>query len=143
MTSALQSGSRRHLGGCSGLALWCCGFLAIYTAGCGGGGAARAPSGSLQGELTFDGKPVKSGQVVLHNLAKDAPKPNPIFITVNNGTFTRGDVPSGKYKVYITPSNADGKADDIPQKYREEETSGLETEVKAGTENKFSIDMTK
>jgi hypothetical protein len=125
------------------------------TIGCG-----RADMGRVSGVVTYDGKPVADAVVSFR------PKNRPMAagrtdatgrFTLN--TYSKGDgVVKGVNRVRIEPWTPapeavpepgqdprpwkDAERADIPEKYRHEETSGLEVEVIAGKRNEFTFELT-
>ena len=89
--------------------------------------------------------PVKAGQVVFTNTDPKAPKPNSVTVPFTEGSYAAGALTTGTYNVHVLPpaaGPAPAKTDEIPEKYRKAESSGLSTTVKAGT-NTFDITLTK
>ncbi|OWK45102.1 hypothetical protein FRUB_01433 [Fimbriiglobus ruber] len=108
--------------------------------------------------MTYQGEAVTEGCVIFTDNVRGAAYVAPLDA---NGKFelqvARGfGVPSGKYVVMIQPPRAmpsmdpmknlagpSGKKDykNIPTKYRDEKTSGLEAVVVSGPNNSFDLDM--
>jgi len=141
------------------LALFGSSFVLI--AGC---GPNYGPTGKITGRLTLDGKPLPPGQAVTF---MEMPKGFLAFGTTDAEgkfevkTFNAGDMPIGVYKVQVaaapasTKDAAQASAEDrfekpevlapratttFPKKYNDFMTSGIEYEVKQGT-NHFDIDL--
>jgi len=142
---------------------WFVGLLAVSVIGC--GGYNYGPTGKITGRLTFQGKPLATGTAVSFMQME---KGFLAFgLTDADGKFTvkswnNGDMPVGKYKVMLAPSTTATPAPekpvsaeeafdkpelvdppvsvDFPKKYRDTTTSGLEFEVKSGS-NEFEIDL--
>ena len=138
-------------------------LFAIALHGC-GGGHDYGPTGKITGKLTLEGKPLsaKTGVQFMEPLKGflafgETDAEGNFEIASWNG----GQMPLGKYKVYITPPpgtpteaanlNAEQRFDspdqvekgpklEYPQKYADKNKSGLEYEVKAG-ENHFDINL--
>lgn len=122
-------------------------------------GCGRADMGRVSGVVTYQGKPVADAVVSFR------PKNRPMAFgrtdaagrfTLN--TFSKGDgAVKGANRVRIEPWSPgpdsvpepgqdprpwkDPIRDDIPKKFRQEETSGLEVEVIAGKRNEFSFEL--
>jgi hemoglobin len=97
-----------------------------------GGGGKKAPkpaAGGAQvtGHVTFEGKPLPSGEVTLHGADGKTVKG-----TVNaDGTYQIKDVKPGEYKVTVKTDDKDVK---IPKQYADPKTSSLRYEVQAGNQ---------
>lgn len=126
----------------------------LVAAGCG------APTGTLTGKVTYDGKPVAGGAVSFCPVKDGRPYHGPID---KDGNYTVTGVPLGEALVCLSPSpdfspavameksgkrtEADGSASGVPQrpfpaKYEDPRTSGFKVTVKAG-DNPFDIPMPK
>jgi hypothetical protein len=74
----------------------CC----LLLAGC--GGSAELPKVEISGHVTYNGKPVQSGEITF--LPMDGTKSPPTAAVITNGeyrTATRGNIAVGKYRVEI------------------------------------------
>jgi len=74
----------------------CC----LLLAGC--GGSADLPKVEISGHVTYDGKPIESGEITFLPLAGTKSPPTTAMIT--NGdyrTTSRGSIAAGKYRVEI------------------------------------------
>lgn len=109
-------------------------------AGCGGGTASRAVSGSV----TFDGTAVAEGDIVFR--PADAQQ-QPVAGKIQGGNYTL-DCPPGQYKVEITAMRATDKPDGvggyvnepyIPAQYNTATT--LEAKVEASGDTQFNFDL--
>lgn len=133
-------------------------MISLLVAGC---GPAAAPTGTVSGVITFQGKPVTAGTVTFRNDDKGLVASMPLGADGRYQLRFAGglQIPVGAYDVTISPpephvptagelasGDAAGKTSvphaspDIPQKYRSPKTSGLTFEVNAG-ENTFDLDM--
>jgi len=136
-------------------------LLVVVVTGC-SGGVDYGPTGTAAGRLTMDKKLLQTGtQVVFMHPEKGYAS---FGTTDADGNFkitswNEGNLPIGKYQVMIqAPAGADPESKsaeellapqtgelsqaEFPFKYRQTSTSGLEYEVKTGT-NSFEIDLTK
>jgi hypothetical protein len=126
------------------------------TVGCG-----RSDMGRVSGVVTYEGKPVADAVVTF----RPQNRPMAIGRTDATGRFTlnthsKGDgAVKGVNRVSIMPWSPapesfpepgqaipplkEPERPDIPKKYRQEETSGLEVEVSAGKRNEFTFELTK
>jgi hypothetical protein len=122
------------------------------------GCSTEQPLGTATGRVTYHGEPVTEGCVIFTDNAHGAAYVAPLDA---NGQFelqvARGfGVPPGKYVVTIQPPQAMPSMDpmknfagppakkehkNIPMKYRDEKTSGLEAVVVSGANNPFDFDM--
>jgi hypothetical protein len=88
-------------------------------------GAARADdveTGTVEGKVTFDGKPLAKGKVVFH-----PQKGKPIEADIDeDGNYMAKDVPVGKTPVTIVKENF------LPPKYSDPKKTELQIEVKKG-----------
>jgi hypothetical protein len=82
--------------------------------------AVHAADGKVTGKVTVAGKPLASGRIIFH--LDDGQF---VGSKVKNGDYTIDRVPVGTRKVTV-----EGKG--VPDKYADEETSGLKLEVKEG-----------
>jgi len=126
------------------LALTC-----LVLAGCGGSGDAT-PSGTLTGKVTLNGQPFSEGQVSVYSPERGIGASAPLDA---QGQFTIGErLPAGTYGVAVVPppepppqdenpASAPPVTSNIPQKYRDHQTSGITVEIKEG-KNELEIQMT-
>lgn len=100
--------------------------------GCGG---STAPTGSVAGSVTVDGKPLTRGFVTLANFSTG------ISLSVDldgAGAFRTPQIPIGTYRVgfdsAVPPPESDSRHEKlpIPDRYRFPASSGLECEVQKG-----------
>jgi hypothetical protein len=125
------------------------GLLLFVAGGCGGG-----PQ-PVRGKVTLeDGTPVSKGMVVFESMAGDAKITARGDIqadgTFKLGTYKPGDgVPPGRYRVLVAPredmediDSPNRKPPAFDPRYSDFKTSGLEFEVKSGT-NEFPIQLTR
>jgi hypothetical protein len=126
-----------------------CGTAALVLAGCSRSGL----ESSVTGSVTLDGKALGLGGVVFAPLSGGG---NPSVGTIGrNGQYTLRTantlgLNAGKYRVCVnaldTPNPPPGVRDTtppkqlVPEKYTNLDTSGLEYEVKPGS-NTFNIDL--
>lgn len=116
-------------------------LILAVAAGCGGSGTVDVPTGEVAGTVTYGGTPVTRGFVNLASRETGKAYTLPIG---EEGQF-KSDAPVvvGPYTVFITPPEGEAPSVDnpspappdpknIPQKYRSEQTSDLELEVKEG-----------
>jgi hypothetical protein len=113
-------------------------------------------SGSIQGTVTFDGKPLPGGTVAFH---REKGKPF-IGLLQPDGTYAVKSIPAGKYRVTIETESAKPQPKDklppkdkdepkdagryvpIPRVYADRNTSPLVIEVQNG-QNNHDINLTK
>ena len=128
------------------------GILAIWMVGCG----KDKMIGRVFGKVTFQGQPVSEGLILfvdreqgIHMSAKIGPDGSyELKLAEDYG------LPVGTYRVLVTPPLIEGSEigplgprpktviyDNLPTKYRNQQTSGLSLTVKEG-DNQFDIDMT-
>ena len=128
------------------------GILAIWTVGCG----KDKMIGRVFGKVTFQGQPVSEGLILfvdreqgIHMSAKIGPDGSyELKLAEDYG------LPVGTYRVLVTPPLIEGSEigplgprpktviyDNLPTKYRNQQTSGLSLIVKEG-DNPFDVDMT-
>jgi hypothetical protein len=127
---------------CAGLAL---------LAGCGG---SKPGETVVRGQILYRGEPVSGGLVVF------APNPDrgsdgpPLTISLHDdGSFTLTSpdgkpIPAGWYRIAVAPKAgsvsvpmADRPYPGLPARYRNPSMSGLEREIKAGTDNVICFDL--
>jgi hypothetical protein len=136
------------------------GCALLFAAGCGGSDGLPGPTGTVTGKLTSNGKPAPKGTTITcTHIEKSFPA---VGKTDENGNFTlemKGgrNILVGKYTVSIhppvvnmDPAEAMRKSQagtlpqmnfpEIPEKYRNPETSGETLDVKQGA-NTLNIDM--
>jgi len=85
--------------------------------------AARADdeTASVQGKITYNGKPVAEGKVAFH-----PEKGKAIEATIKDGAYSADKVPVGEMTITV-------KAKGIPAKYADPKTSPLRYEAKKGS----------
>lgn len=118
------------------------------TVGC--GNSSGPPMGTVQGQVTFQGNPVKEGAVTLYSSEMGIG----ISEELNgDGTYqTQQPIQVGEYIVTVLPPSEPPPVEaspitvrrefrDIPERYRDARKSGLRMEVTEGT-NSFDIEMT-
>jgi hemoglobin len=104
-----------------------------------GGGEKKAPKpaagGQVTGRVTFEGKPLPSGEIALHDATGKTTKG-----TVKaDGSYEIKDVKPGTYKVTVKTDDKDVK---IPKQYADPSTSALMYEVRAGNQV-LDVDLKK
>ncbi|MCA9116870.1 MAG: hypothetical protein KDA79_17445 [Planctomycetaceae bacterium] len=124
-------------------------LLLAVAAGCGGSGAVDVPTGEVAGMVTYGGTPVTRGFV---NLASRETGKAYTWPINEEGRFkSEAPVVVGPYTVFITPPEGEAPSVDnpnpappnpenIPEKYRSEQTSGLSAEISEG-ENDLKFDL--
>lgn len=124
-------------------------WLVPWTVGC--GSSSNGPAGQIRGRVTYEGEPVKEGVVSVYSSDLGSGASGNIS---PDGTYTISDpVRTGKYAVSVfpppepppqdeVPVSSNKVYDNIPEKYRDPQKSGLVVDIKEG-ENTFDIDMTK
>jgi hypothetical protein len=83
--------------------------------------AADPETGTLEGKVTLNGKPLAKGKVIFHPKEGNA-------ITAelsDDGTYTAKDVPTGKLSVTI-------QGEGVPKVFTDSKTTPLQVEVKPG-----------
>ena len=120
----------------------------VGTAGC--GNASGPPMGTVQGQVTFQGKPVQEGVVTLYSSEMGIGISEDLS---GDGTYkTQQPIQVGEYVVTVFPPSEPPPVEaspvtvrrefrDIPERYRDARKSGLRLEVSEGT-NSFDIEMT-
>ena len=130
-----------------------CGFAVVVSCvvGCGGSGQAELPVGQVSGTVTFAGEPVTEGFV---NLVSAEGGRGYQQALGPEGKFQIEDpVVAGLYAVFITPPEAAPPSVEspspevpdpanIPQRYRNQETSDLKASITEGP-NDLVLKMTK
>jgi len=126
--------------------------LTVAIAGC---GDPRGPTGTVSGQVTFEGQPVTEGMVSY--VSDEGHGASGQLDSAGNYTLVTVDgpgVPVGNYKVAIRPPLAEEPDElpidyvppdeeeypNIPSKYRSPSTSGFTAAVKEG-DNSFDFDM--
>jgi hypothetical protein len=120
----------------------------LGSAGC---GAKEAAPSEVKGRVDYRGGPLAGGLIVF---VPDEERGNSgplVKATINaDGSFSLGSsVPAGWYKVAVAPLPGSGRTTPTavdpypgpPLRYRNPQLSGLEGEVKAGTENVFAFQL--
>lgn len=122
----------------------------LLLSGCG----SSEPTGKVSGKVTFKGAPVTEGTVTFVNKDQGGIAAGELQ---SDGTYTlfstSGGLKPGTYRVSImppeveipgdgstAPSTGPKDVDNIPEKYRNGESSGFEADVKEG-KNEFDFDM--
>ncbi len=138
-------------------ALVCCSLVLV---GCGGGAGKAKPTGSVTGKVTLNGTPLANGTVVFFaakagDTAAGVLKSDGSYSLMYMKGFS---VPAGDYRVAVTPGTPDTtapdptdlmkapekyevKPSDIPEKFRNPDTSGLIAVVKEGSNNNTNFDL--
>jgi hypothetical protein len=123
--------------------------LLPWATGC--GNSSNTPTGRVRGRVTYEGEPVEEGAVSLYSGEFGSGASGVIG---RDGTYTISDpLRTGEYTVSVFPPSepppqdaipvASGRVcDNIPEKYRDPQKSGLMIDVKEG-KNIFDINMTK
>ena len=126
-------------------------FLLALLNGCGG---SKSGETVVRGQILYRGEPIGGGLVVF------APNPDrgsdgPVITASlqNDGSFTLTapdgkPVPAGWYRISVAPKagsvdapTAERPYPGLPAKYRNPGLSGLEREIKVGTDNVFCFDL--
>jgi hypothetical protein len=136
----------------------CCHRLAVLwivtsflLTGCDSGPA----TGEVRGKVTFKGQPVKEGTVTLIPKAKEGGSSYEATIGADGSFSVPTPVVVGEYLVEVKPpiiyvDTDPGKspkapmekpAKDVPNKYRQQGTTPLTADVKAGKNGEFVFDM--
>lgn len=121
-------------------------------AGCGGG--AKTPETIVRGQILYRGEPVAGGLIVFApNADRGSDGPVVTAVLQDDGSFTLTapdgkPVPPGWYRIAVAPKagtvdlpTAERPYPGLPAKYRNPSRSGLEREVKAGTDNVVCFDL--
>lgn len=141
----------RRSRGTAALAGWMMMICAATLVGCGeGGGKTRNEKMSkVAGVVTVDGKPVDAGMVSFTNPFNGFSGSGEIMLA---GKFEITLIPVGDYRVAILPpapkeaidpSKVPKGADDIPMKYRNAQTSGLQVSVTESGPLDLKLELTK
>ncbi len=118
----------------------------ILASGCGGG---AKPTGTVMGQVTYDGQPLNVGSI---NLISSMGSAAQAKISEGGAFKIEGTLDAGEYKAYLsspkpepvapgTKLKATDKFDVVP-KCLDPNTSGTKVTVKSG-ENKVTIEFTK
>lgn len=89
---------------------------------------AHAAEATLSGMITLDGRPLAKGRILFH---------------LKNGQFVGSRIKDGKFTIDSIPSGArivTIESKHVPEKYANEETSGLKVAINGG-ENQFAFDL--
>jgi hypothetical protein len=120
------------------------------------GGCDRAKTGEtiVRGQILYRGEPVAGGLIVLApNSDRGSSGPLATAVLNDDGSFkiTGPDgkpVPAGWYRIAIAPRagtveppTADRPYPGVPARFRNPALSGLEREIKSGTDNLICIDL--
>jgi hypothetical protein len=128
----------------------------IIMAGC---NTQKVPKGGISGTLTYKGRPVNGGAMVLFTSSDEVTVP-----LDQDGTFRSSDIPAGEYKVVIEPSegiagppgeNMPAKMKEklknanmsqpatipIPEKYKKKETTDLTLTINKKGETKVNLEL--
>lgn len=121
--------------------VWC---LLLLFSGCGPPKQVLNNTAYLSGTITFDGKPLPAGTIVLHSAERSMA--TPILIRAG-GAFSTDRAPIGKNLVTVdTRSIKFGNPPSyvpIPDKYSEVETSKLTVDVKPGSNEGINFALEK
>ena len=136
------------------------GLVLMFASGCGGGSdAVEGPTGTVFGTINYKGAAIPEGcAVTFMPEGGDLPAAGEVNSSGAFSLYFKGGtaIPTGKYKIGIMPPAVEetpqqamermesgGKEKEfpeVPQKYRDAETSGETFEVKEG-ENTYELDM--
>ena len=127
----------------------CAAFL--VSAGCGG---SKPPETVVHGQILYRGEPVSGGLIVFApnpDRGSDGPVATATLNDDGSFTLTTSDgkpVPAGWYRIAVAPKpgsveipTAERPYPGLPSKYRNPSLSGLEREIKAGTDNVVCFDL--
>ena len=117
-------------------------MLAIaLTGGC-GGGAVKRPTGKVAGKVTLADKPLTKGRIAFGSSTAGTGASAELSA---DGTYVINSIPTGDYKVFITPRGlgdtpppAPGEPPppdelrDVPPKFRSETLTDLKATIKEG-----------
>ena len=124
-------------------------FVPWALTGC--GGSSHGPAGQVRGRVTYEGEPVKEGVVSVYSSDLGSGASGDIL---PDGTYAISEpLKTGQYTASVfpppepppqdeVPVSSNKVYDNIPEKYRDPQKSGLVVDIKEG-ENTFDIDMTK
>jgi hypothetical protein len=93
-------------------------------------GGKDADKGTVEGRVTFLGKPIEKGKVVFH-----PEKGNPVEADIKDGKYTAQGIPVGTFLVTIT-------GEGLPEKYARKNETPLRIECHKGA-NDANIDLSK
>ena len=85
----------------------------------------------VRGHVTFEGKPVAAGRIFFYLLDDEF-----VGAKIKNGDYKLTHIPPGTWTVAI-------ESEDVPEKYRGEETSGLRVQVRGRVANQFDFELKK
>jgi hypothetical protein len=93
-------------------------------------GAADKDTGTVEGKVTFKGKPLDKGKIAFH-----PEKGKPVTADIQkDGTYTAKNVPVGELRISI-------EAKGLPKDYADPKKSALRLEIKKGMNNcDFDLD---
>jgi len=133
-----------HLDGCR---LLVAALLAFVLTGC--PSTSGPPRYKISGKVTFQGQPVEEGNITFADVATGQVNEGPLG---SGGTYST-ELPAGSYKVNITPPLVETKptadtppdmveknVNNIPKKYRRQESSGLTADI-AKDKRTFDFDL--
>jgi hypothetical protein len=112
---------------------------ALTGASCGKAKDGRKPTFPVSGQVQYEGKPAPGATVVFHPLGADAQAPRSYARAGPDGTFRLSTwdpddgAPAGRYAVTVLWTEGEEGTNRLPPHYAAPETSGLEVEVKEGT----------
>src|SRR5947209_2167944 len=81
--------------------------------------SAAQSTSPVRGHIRFEGKPVAAGRIIFYLLDDEF-----VGAKIKNGDYKLKYVPPGTWQVAI-------ESEEVPEKYRGEETSGLRVQLKA------------
>jgi hypothetical protein len=118
----------------NGMALLAGVVSCLALAGCSKGTPAYENRSQVTGSVTFQGKPVRAGSVVM--VAKDNPGMMGASVIREDGSFAFADAPLGPVALSVTTESVKFGGNqnnyvEIPAKYGDPATSGLTAEIKA------------
>jgi len=125
--------------------------LAVTFAGC---GKSKPPETVVRGQILYRGEPVSGGLIVFAPNAdrgSDGPVVTATLLDDGSFTLTASDgmpIPPGWYRIAVAPKagtvrvpTAERPYPGLPAKYRNPSLSGLEREIKPGTDNVVLFDL--
>src|SRR3954452_14337491 len=92
--------------------------------------SAAQSTAPVRGNVAFEGKPLAAGRIVFYFDDEF------VGAKIKNGAYKIRQVPAGTWSVAI-------ESEDVPAKYRGEETSGLRVQVKGMVSNRIDFDLRK